>query len=243
MQRTKLLSFSTLTASLMLLVGCTTSSTSNMNVQADTNTAVTNTTVTANTNSDQGSEVDTSDWLTYTSEEYGFSFKYPKEWQISKDIFEEYKKSYDNPRYQINEKDRVFITSLTSNEVTAEINNYKSQTDEMGAGVIESIGKGKLISIAVSEKEVTDLISEEGFTFTIDDTMLLDQNIKATNVYLKKRWEGNADYHNIYIPLQSSELTNMGKTVKSVVFTIETNDGNYDRNALLNIAQTFQKNS
>ncbi|MBI2415180.1 MAG: hypothetical protein HYV33_00775 [Candidatus Kerfeldbacteria bacterium] len=27
-------------------------------------------------------EVDTSDWLTYTNEEYGFRFKYPREWSI-----------------------------------------------------------------------------------------------------------------------------------------------------------------
>jgi hypothetical protein len=33
--------------------------------------------VNENTNTEQGSEVDTSDWLTYTSEEYGFSFRYP----------------------------------------------------------------------------------------------------------------------------------------------------------------------
>ncbi|MBI2415468.1 MAG: hypothetical protein HYV33_02260 [Candidatus Kerfeldbacteria bacterium] len=27
-------------------------------------------------------EIDTSDWLTYTNEEYGFSFRYPGEWEI-----------------------------------------------------------------------------------------------------------------------------------------------------------------
>lgn len=33
-----------------------------------------------NTNS---SEIDTSDWLTYTNEEYGFSFRYPMDWNLA----------------------------------------------------------------------------------------------------------------------------------------------------------------
>ena len=56
----------------------------NTNVVSNTNINTPNTNVGANanenTNSDQGSEVDTSDWLIYTNDEYGFSFKYPVEW-------------------------------------------------------------------------------------------------------------------------------------------------------------------
>ena len=84
MQRTKLISVSTLVASLVFVTGCTTQSTTYANTSNDnTNTVVTNSNentnqvVNENTNTDQGSEVDTSDWLTYTNEEYGFSLKYP----------------------------------------------------------------------------------------------------------------------------------------------------------------------
>ena len=95
MQSTKKLPLSTLAAGLMLLAGCTTNSTTNANVveNTNTNTAVTtnaneandNTNVAVvdsneNTNTEQGSEVDTSGWLTYTNEEYGFSFRYPSDW-------------------------------------------------------------------------------------------------------------------------------------------------------------------
>lgn len=51
----------------------------NSNVEVNTN-SVSNTNSVVNTNI---STVDNSDWLTYTNEEYGFSFRYPKEWILT----------------------------------------------------------------------------------------------------------------------------------------------------------------
>ena len=101
MTQSKTILISTLASSLLVLAGCTTQTTTNTNVVSNTNTTVnantsndntnvvvansnenTNEVVNENTNSGQGGEVDTSDWLTYTNDEYGFSFKYPKEWDI-----------------------------------------------------------------------------------------------------------------------------------------------------------------
>ncbi|MBI2415525.1 MAG: hypothetical protein HYV33_02565 [Candidatus Kerfeldbacteria bacterium] len=91
MNQSKPILISTLAASLLLLVGagCTqpttnqnNTNTSNVNavVVVNTNTVVANeNTNTTNTNS----EVDTSDWLTYTNEEYGFEFRYPREWIVN----------------------------------------------------------------------------------------------------------------------------------------------------------------
>lgn len=88
----KILYLSTITASLVLITGCTTvqtatntnevsnTNTANTNVVVDTNENTNTIVVNENTNTDQVSEVDTSDWLTYTNEEYGFSFMYPEEW-------------------------------------------------------------------------------------------------------------------------------------------------------------------
>jgi uncharacterized protein YcfL len=74
----------TLATSLLVLAGCTTQTATNTNTANDnTNVVVTNSNentnevVNENTNTEQGSEVDTSGWLTYTNEEYEFSFKYP----------------------------------------------------------------------------------------------------------------------------------------------------------------------
>jgi len=94
-----------ITSSFLLVAGagCTQTTTTNLNsgqvntdnsntlVSDNTNTASTNDAaventnsepVNENTNTDQVSEVDTSDWLTYTNEEYGFSCRYPSNWNI-----------------------------------------------------------------------------------------------------------------------------------------------------------------
>ena len=86
---------STLATSLLLLAGCTTQTVTNTNTNVVSNTNATVNTNTSNdntnavvtesienTNADQGSEVDTSDWLTYTNDEYGFSLKYPRDWVL-----------------------------------------------------------------------------------------------------------------------------------------------------------------
>jgi hypothetical protein len=86
MKTTKILSLSTITASLVFITGCTTVQTAtNTNEVSNTNTNTVNTNATVaneNTNTEQGSEVDTSDWLTYTNEEYGFSFEYKNSWSV-----------------------------------------------------------------------------------------------------------------------------------------------------------------
>lgn len=52
---------------------------SNSNVSTNTN-SVSNTNSEVNTNI---SSVDTSDWLTYTNQEYGFSLRYPGDWVVN----------------------------------------------------------------------------------------------------------------------------------------------------------------
>ncbi len=80
MKKQTLISLSTLAASLILLAGCSTATskvnTANTNTTINTNASV-NANANENTNTEVSSDVDTSDWLTYTNDEYGFSFKYP----------------------------------------------------------------------------------------------------------------------------------------------------------------------
>ncbi len=62
----------------------------NSKAEVNTNTADTNTVITniSNQTTNSSDQIDTSDWLTYTNEEYGFSFKYPNSLEISSDLNE-----------------------------------------------------------------------------------------------------------------------------------------------------------
>lgn len=53
----------------------------NINVEVNTNAGVN-----TNANTNSTGEVDTSDWLTYISPEYGFTVKYPKDWVVFNEI-------------------------------------------------------------------------------------------------------------------------------------------------------------
>lgn len=75
----------------VLLLGAScTQPTTNTDTVSNTNEN-TNTEVVVNTNA----ELDTSDWLTYTNEEYGFSVKYPSNWIYFNKIDEEGYAIYD----------------------------------------------------------------------------------------------------------------------------------------------------
>ncbi|MBI4407114.1 MAG: hypothetical protein HY565_01285, partial [Candidatus Kerfeldbacteria bacterium] len=80
MNKSKYIIISTVAASLLVLAGCTTQTATNTNTNKVSQNI--NSEVVTNTNVEQGSEVDTSDWLTYTNDEYGFSFKYPSDWEV-----------------------------------------------------------------------------------------------------------------------------------------------------------------
>ncbi|OGY78373.1 MAG: hypothetical protein A3B74_01280 [Candidatus Kerfeldbacteria bacterium RIFCSPHIGHO2_02_FULL_42_14] len=76
MHNNKTLALSLLTT-LLVITGCTqTQTVSNTNDSTTTNSPVNENSNTPVTNTIE-SDVNTSDWLTYTNEEYGFSFRYP----------------------------------------------------------------------------------------------------------------------------------------------------------------------
>jgi len=85
---------STVAASVVLLAGCSiqTADTNSVSKANSTNENVT-VEVVANTNGTVSNkntndttvngDIDISDWLTYTNEEYGFGFRYPKDWLLN----------------------------------------------------------------------------------------------------------------------------------------------------------------
>lgn len=92
MNQSKTILISTLAASLLVLAGCTTQTSTNTNTIKDNANVkmVTNTNETVdNENTNTSDEVlrspeDVADWLTYTNEEISLSFQYPNDWKIDR---------------------------------------------------------------------------------------------------------------------------------------------------------------
>jgi len=80
----------TLLLLVFVLTGCEKNNTNANQVVNVTNTSNTNEIAVNNSNLN---EIDTSDWQTYTNEEYGFNFKYPSNLEVAKNV--------SNSEYQI----------------------------------------------------------------------------------------------------------------------------------------------
>lgn len=87
MNKIHTISISALVAGLFLFAGCSStpaSTNTNTNESANDNTNNNvNVVLKENKNITTESELNTSDWQTYTNDEYGFSFQYPEEWDVT----------------------------------------------------------------------------------------------------------------------------------------------------------------
>ena len=145
MTQPKPILISTLAASLLVLAGCTTQTATNANtanqntnteVVVNTNEAVSN----ENTNTEQGSEVDlsaeasaevdTSDWLTYTNEEYGFSFKYPPQWSL-----------------EVLSSTEIYLTSTSQDTIKFYIQSYQDAPEKEGEAYALLLTKTELVAL------------------------------------------------------------------------------------------------
>lgn len=127
MNQSKTILISTVATSLLVLAGCTTKTAINTNTANDNANVevVTNTNATVsneNTNAEQGSEVDTTNWLTYTNDEYGFSFRYPKEWEI---------KDYSKTSVFINVPNQVLRLQFNSDQTEYHMVLYKDNVQNI----------------------------------------------------------------------------------------------------------------
>lgn len=83
-----LLSSIMLSATVIAIAGCTTNSTTNANVETDTNGVVTNTTVATNTNTEQGTDTSLNDFITFTSQNEQLSFSYSPDWKCVEVVYD-----------------------------------------------------------------------------------------------------------------------------------------------------------
>ncbi|MBI2415469.1 MAG: hypothetical protein HYV33_02265 [Candidatus Kerfeldbacteria bacterium] len=176
MTPSKPIMISTLAASLLLLVGagCTQPTTNENKTNASNVNAVVvdNTNETANT--EQGSEVDTSDgvlrspegeadWLTYTNEDYGFEFRYPKEWEIIEN--ENYIGVYDAQSYKF-----AIKPNTTDAVADVHINIYEKLdeapfiiNDDIKTSLDESEIKGYIKNVELVSPQVYSFIEHNAY--------------------------------------------------------------------------------
>lgn len=155
---------STLAISLLLVVGCSTQTATNMNAVTNTNTVNTNVTVSTNedtntvvsnqnTNVEQGSEINTSDWQTYTNEEYGFSFKYPKDWTLKESA----------TSVALNSPDLVGSTYANSLTIKVTENDFDSQKKQIeNSDLIDGNLSLSRFNDDVEELNINDLDAKVG---------------------------------------------------------------------------------
>lgn len=181
MKKYQIIFITTLTASLTLMVGCTTQTTTNDNTNQVVNTNVTNENTNVvvananeNTNSEQGSEVDISDWLTYTNDEYEFSFKYPKEWgSVEMQSVDEVSLLFSNRE---NVTDQYLITPIIS------VAKEGSEGDSANLPPFDY----QKIDFSKSETELSEDLKRSGATSDVVTKMKIDskdavQIVEATS--------------------------------------------------------------
>lgn len=107
----------------------------------------------------QSDEIDTSNWLTYENEEYGFSFKYPGEWYLYKE--DENVTFIDIDKDEIEKLDKEYNKSIENT----------SGTDALPKSDFHKIN----FRIKKSNKELQTLLIE-------DYLLNSEQNINATSI-------------------------------------------------------------
>lgn len=170
-------------SSLVVLAGCTTTqtaTTNNTNVgiaeEVNTNKVAEVKETTENTNeatdvventitSETAEEVDTSDWLTFENEEYGFSFKYPGDWEV----LEVQEEGLDIAKGDHKITDNSFCTfhiryPKTDVQIkTYEAVNFAFETGTLGDEVVEQITVNNLE--AVKRSTPVNSLGEVGIVY------------------------------------------------------------------------------
>lgn len=121
----------------------------------------------ANTNS--VGEIDTSDWLVYTSQEYGFSVQYPKDWVVFNKI------DFDNQGYLILDEENLSYLRFTSQK-----NNPSPETSFRDISIgVKGLEDFKEDEIKASDTDKTLFFRGEKYVIIIGATFPGEYELKV----------------------------------------------------------------
>lgn len=146
----------------------------------------------------QSDEIDNSNWKTYQNEEYGFSFKYPGEWEI----------------YKSDNKEIIFI-DISKEEMENLENQFQESLQKLGAtDSLPEYEYNKLI-LKINKNSSSDLDEWLRKEYLLTDNMYSIEKININNVsgyYVENReWVT----HQIFsIKIKSGEIITLDKYLK-----------------------------
>ncbi|MFA5995022.1 MAG: hypothetical protein WCW27_00660 [Patescibacteria group bacterium] len=189
---------------------------------------------TNNTQSDQPivSAVNTTTWQSYTNSTYGYSFKYPPTWHIDERLFQAFQHDTNQKVENI-----LFLTNLTNDEVTEEINKYKNYQG-IDSGWTK-IAQGKIITVQASDRTINQIHSDELTRWLPGSDIITNSGITIVRFRQTSDYEIPTDAEHGFLPyIGTHKIDDM--EIHSIDFLIERNNDTADIATFEAILKTVQ---
>lgn len=216
------------------------------NNATDTTTTPDDTSIQIPAPDDDNSEIDTSDWLTYKNEKYGYKIKYPKDWRIATEYIRTIADISSDPKNTSTENDFIVLTKLSLTE-EKEFLEFAEKERGIAFSPYFNFGLGKTITILPVYGNKEDLYKEINDSIIIKSSNIRDMVLSGITITRYRRYEatdnGIFDYESALIPYDNiNNLTSYynDKKYNYIEIRIERNDGDFEENVFDQMLSTIR---
>ena len=195
---------------------------------------------------DDNSEIDTSNWLTYRNEKYGYEIKYPDDWRIATEYMRTIEDISSDPKNTSTENDFIVITKLSLTE-EKEFLEFAEKERGIALSPYFNFGLGKTITMLPVYGNKEDLYKEINDSITIKSSNIRDIVLSGITITRYRRYEatdnGVFDYESALIPYNN--INNLAsyyndKKYNYIEIRIERNSGNFEENIFNQMLSTIK---